>query len=351
MNKIITINLAGQAIAIDEKAYEVLNKYLASLERHFSKSSNTDEIMEDIEARIAEMFNLKFKSGHTFIDRKAVDEAIAVMGNPSDMDEGIDEEHYSEYQENRGSQSTSKKLYRSADDKILGGVCAGVAAYFNLDPSLVRIATLLLFFFGGLSFLPYLILWIILPEARTPQEKYRMHGVMPDIDDIAKRVRTEAENVAQNIKSNKTINKVASQGREVFRTLFRSLGKIGGALVLIVLVVICAAVVSHFVMNLVNPGFLFGAGYGIHFSDLPEGNWMSMLLYISLMAIILIPIGTLLFLLICFVFGIPVSKFNLKALFAIWLIFVALCVCMAVLVNLGEGLQELNIKLFEGETI
>ena len=156
MNKIIQINLAGKAVSIDEQAYQKLSEYLKQLENHFASTPDGSEILGDIESRIAELFFSKLKKGNAFINDTDVTEAITLMGTPSDM--GIEDEYEEQASNQTSSVETSKKLFRDPNDRVLGGVCSGLAAYFGMDTSLMRVITILLVVFAGLPIFIYIIL-------------------------------------------------------------------------------------------------------------------------------------------------------------------------------------------------
>ena len=201
MNKIIQINLAGQAVSIDEKAYQSLSHYLQTLENHFSTTIDGREILTDIEARIAELFFGKIRKGNAFINESDVAEAIQLMGTAEDMD--IDEDPDTQHHQ-RAANPSSKKLYRDTDDRVLGGVCSGLGAYFGMDTSVVRILAVLLILFTGIPLIAYFVLWAILPEATTPEDRSRMKGGNTTINDIVNSVRQEATDVARNVKNEAT---------------------------------------------------------------------------------------------------------------------------------------------------
>lgn len=350
MNKIININLAGQAIAIDEKAYESLSNYMNTLDKHFKNTDSGSEILEDIEARIAEMFLGKLKAGHSFIDQAAVDEAIEVMGKPSDM--GIDEEQ-EEHTHQQSYQNTNKKLFRDPDDKVIGGVCSGIAAYFDLDVSLIRIAFVASVVFAGIGILPYILMWIILPEAITAQDKFRMRGETPDIDDIAKKIRNEAENVANNIKKNDSLNRTFSTAGDILSNIIRWFAKLFSGGILIALIIFGVAIATS---------LMFGAGGAhIHFNDRSvvfpqvfESEILTNFFFITLASLILIPICAVIYILICFIFNIHRSRFNLKGIFAVWLL------CLAAFVGISiygssqlqyDEIEEFRYELRDADTV
>jgi len=171
MKKIININLSGRVIPIEDSAYEKLQAYIDSLRRYFSHEEGRDEIINDIESRIAELMNEKVRKGAACVTEADVEEIITSMGRPEDFDadtadaaepsqSGKQQQQYS-YTETR----SRKRLYRDSSDKFIGGVCSGIAGYLNVDPAIVRILFAIITFGGfGLGFLAYILLWIILPE-------------------------------------------------------------------------------------------------------------------------------------------------------------------------------------------
>jgi phage shock protein PspC (stress-responsive transcriptional regulator) len=178
MKKIININLSSRLIPIEDTAYELLKNYLDSLKRHFSREEGGDEIVSDIEDRIAEIFQEKLKKGAHCITDEDVNAMVAAMGRP----EQLEEETATEPQEKQANSQAapppltapvSKRLTRNENDKVLGGVCSGIAAYFNIDPVIVRILTFLLILAWGTGLLAYIILWIVLPSSRSLQNTVR----------------------------------------------------------------------------------------------------------------------------------------------------------------------------------
>ena len=175
MKKVININFQGRVIPIEESAYDVLKQYVESLRRYFANEEGRDEIINDIEGRIAELFGETIKKGSTCITDVDVDTIIASMGRPEDFDgeeANVKQQLGGEqYQQTYTNSTTSDapprgRLYRDENDKILGGVCSGVAAYLRIDPTMVRLLFALFTFVGGGGFLLYIIMWIILPKKR-----------------------------------------------------------------------------------------------------------------------------------------------------------------------------------------
>ncbi len=184
MNRTITANLGGQVFVVDENAFEKLNKYIESIKERFAQTEGKEEIINDIETRIAEIFSQRLKAGQREVVNMAdVDEAVSVMGWPEDfeeVDEGTEgaQEAGSSAQEEGGRHHLNKRLFRNPDDKVLGGVASGISAYFGInDPLWLRLLFVVLVIAGiGTFILIYILLWIIVPEAKTPSEKLQMRG-------------------------------------------------------------------------------------------------------------------------------------------------------------------------------
>lgn len=185
MQRIIQINLAGRVIAIEEDAYLVLRDYIHSLERLFAGEKGKDEILQDIESRMAELFFIRLEGGAPSIDRNDVRKVIDTLGHAEALGGSTGNNAGNPtwnpylpvpYEKQQGRDGGSKRrLYRNPDDRILGGVCSGLGSYFDIDPVIIRIiwAVLLLI---GVGFLAYIIAWIVIPPARTPQEVAEMTG-------------------------------------------------------------------------------------------------------------------------------------------------------------------------------
>ncbi|MBX3240713.1 MAG: PspC domain-containing protein [Chitinophagaceae bacterium] len=178
MKKVININFQGRVIPIEETAYETLKQYVESLRRYFAREEGRDEIINDIENRIAELFDEKLKKGAVCIADEHVNAVMASMGRPEDFEEQEGVETAGQTQSRtQGSQEQSsssaaqepRRLRRSENDTVLGGVCAGIAHYLKIDPAVVRIVFALIAFGGfGFGFLLYIILWIVLPAEPLP---------------------------------------------------------------------------------------------------------------------------------------------------------------------------------------
>ncbi len=171
MNKIININLAGRLIPIDESAYEQLRDYLNRLKAFFAHEEGGDEIVHDMEDRMGELFQDKLKRGAACIMAEDVISMIGIMGSPEQIEnETADQEPAKPNGHTTREQTTtaatgSKHLARSGKDKVIGGVCGGLAAYFNIDPIIIRIAVVLISLAWGAGIIVYLLLWALLPQS------------------------------------------------------------------------------------------------------------------------------------------------------------------------------------------
>ena len=186
MNKIMNINIGGIVFHVDNDAYEKLRKYLKDINNHFKNTVGGDEIIIDIEARIVELFQQKLSDKKEVITEEDVVDVIAIMGKPSDFD---DEDNYNEPSI---KQVGRKRLFRDTDDRMIGGVCSGLGAYFRFDTVWFRLAFVIATL-SGLSILAYLILWVIIPPARTISEKLEMQGDPVNISNIEKLIREEMD--------------------------------------------------------------------------------------------------------------------------------------------------------------
>jgi phage shock protein PspC (stress-responsive transcriptional regulator) len=178
MKKIIQINLSGRAISIEEPAYEKLQQYIQQLRQHFASEESKEEILNDIEGRISELLQEKLQRGLDAITETELEEVIASIGRPEDFSDSTEPSAptgptYATYQQ--------KRLYRDTDDKVLGGVCSGIASYFGIDPTIVRLLFAIITFGGfGTGFLIYIALWILLPKQSLRGQSARRLYRNPD---------------------------------------------------------------------------------------------------------------------------------------------------------------------------
>ena len=247
MNKTVNINLANTFFHIDEEAYSKLRRYLEAIKRSFSGTAGSDEIIADIEARIAELFGEKMEHDRQVITMKEVDAVINVMGQPEDymVDEDIFEDEIKPKSKATKSKGRVKKLYRDMNQKYIGGVCSGLEHYLGFDALWIRIIFILLAVFGsGFGLIAYILLWILVPEAATTSQKLDMRGEPINISNIERKVKEGFDDVADKVKSvdyEKMGDQVKSSSKtffdtigDIFMFLFKILGKFVGILLIII---------------------------------------------------------------------------------------------------------------------
>jgi phage shock protein PspC (stress-responsive transcriptional regulator) len=198
MQRIVQINIAGHVLPVEEDAYIVLKEYINSLERQFT-GDDGKEIIEDIENRIAELFNIRLQSGAPAINRSDVQKVIDTLGTPGDLLDGGQPQGSKQssstnsgWQASNGRPYTHNRLLRDPYDKVIGGVCSGIAHYFEIDPLLVRLVMVVLFLTVGIGFVAYLIAWAVIPAANNREELYsRNNGNPVTFHDITRNVENE----------------------------------------------------------------------------------------------------------------------------------------------------------------
>ena len=252
MKKNITINLCGRLFQIDEDAYEMLRHYIESLRSSFGKQEGGDEIVDDIEARIAELFDELRQNGTEAITIDHVKAIITRIGEPEQLtgepEQPADEEaeQPEEPQGHKGWQgiwdnirarTAGKRLYRNPDDKMVAGVLSGFAAYTSTDPIVWRVLTVLFTFFYGIGFVAYLVLAILLPEAKTPKQKLQMQGKKVTPQNLADVVIDKEQQ--------------AKPDWSVLRLLFSFVLKLVFGFFVGIAVIVCAALCIGFVFALV----------------------------------------------------------------------------------------------------
>lgn len=351
MKKTLTVNLNGTVFHIDEDAYHLLDKYLDNLRIHFKREEGSDEIMNDFESRISELFNEKVRLGYQVITIGEVEEVIGRMGNP----EEIFEEETTTQTEN-GKKTTresetvfvtgapKRKLFRNPDDKILGGVASGIAAYFNWDPTLVRIILIALLFIIGPVLIPiYLVLWMIVPLARTASEKLEMRGESITLESIGKTVTGGFEKVSSKVDAymtsgepRSTLQKTGDVVVQIAGTILKLLGILAAVILTPVLLFVL------FILIIVVFALLVG-GSGYLVSLLPFTDWNGMaafsdsVLWLGSIAVILavgIPVGAVLYSIFAQLFRWkPVNQTVKWVFLALWIIGIVLCIVWQVHYN------------------
>ncbi len=228
MKKTLTINLGGMVFHIDEDAYQLLNQYLESLKKHFGKQEGSLDILNDIESRIAEILGDKRSETNQVITLEDVHEVIAIMGQPVEIDQ---EENGQNHREPDSGEKGDKRFFRNPEEKIVAGVCSGIAAYFHLDPVWIRLLFILFIAAGGSGFLIYLVLWFVIPEAQTTTDKLTMRGKRINVSSIEKSMREEVSELGGRIghmatESAATIKRAGKGSASFFEVIGKGLAEV-----------------------------------------------------------------------------------------------------------------------------
>ena len=364
MRKAIKTNLGGFIFHIDDDAYDKLHAYLQAIGNQFGNSSESKEILNDIEARIAELFQSRISDSKQVISVSDVDEIIKIMGQPADFATDYDEQDSN----NNTSQTVytgRRRFYRDTDNSVIGGVCSGLGAYFNIDPVLVRIIFVILFFIGGSTFLVYLILWIALPAAVTTAQKLELRGEEVTISNIEKAVKKENEYTRDNTRQSRPGDKFRDFLDDVFNafgTLIRIFAKIFVVIFGIILVAIGISLIIAFVSASVGlPWAFHNNGLEVNNIAIIIGQFISpakaTLLTFAMVFLVIIPVFAILYLGLKLIFRFKLNdKYYLLASLAAWIlsiiIFIALGVnTFKVLANEGTRTTQFQIKTSPKHTL
>jgi len=344
MNKTIDINIGGIFFHIDEIAYQKLKKYLDTIRQSLNDHpEGKDEIIADIELRISELLSDILKDDKQVVSLGNIDEIIKIMGQPEDYlgDEEIFEDDF------KSQTSGVKKLFRDGDDKFIGGVASGLAHYVGVEPIWIRLVWLVLIFGMGFGILLYILLWILLPEAKTTSEKLQMKGEAINISNIEKKIKDELGDVGDRIK-NADYSKAKSGIQNFFDALgniFITLFKIVGKFVGIVLVLVALAVIVSLIFTLLTAGTLGFFSSGWWFSNLEIMNATGVSVWLVSILVFLVISIPFLFL---FVLGLHIISSQVKPLSRpIKFSFLGLWI-VALLGLIYIGIQQASESAFNG---
>lgn len=199
MKPTVRVSIGGLAFNLEEDAYRVLNDYLQSLKNHFQDNVESNEIIADIESRLSELLQIRMSKNEGAVTLDDALDIIKIMGNPKDFGDGTSEETQTKKDEDDSGKDffRKKRLFRDLENKVAGGVCGGFAHYFRVDVTIIRLIFiglfLALFFWDNsrpscfVMILVYAILWIIMPAARSFNQKLKMTGTESSIENIGDR--------------------------------------------------------------------------------------------------------------------------------------------------------------------
>ncbi|MFR9523080.1 MAG: PspC domain-containing protein [Rikenellaceae bacterium] len=266
MKDIKHCSISGVAFTIEIDAYDSLHTYLESIRERYTDNPDGEEILADIEARIAELI-LAVHSESRVVAKPLIDNIIAQLGSVDEIcseqtSPTGEQETESQNQKNRAKERGKKHLYRNVDDAPIGGVCSGIAAYVGCNAAIVRAIALLLLFFGGASIWVYIILWIVMPAAVTARQKLEMRGEPITVASIKDYYNTIAD-------------------YEKSRSIISSLLSLVGRIMMIIFKIIMVCILISLILALLS--IVIGAFALVAVNSYTTGNWSEVL--ISIMAL------------------------------------------------------------------
>jgi phage shock protein PspC (stress-responsive transcriptional regulator) len=353
MKKTLTVNLGGTVFHIDEDAYQLLDNYLSNLRIHFSKEEEgSDEIMSDFELRISEILNERVRLGNEVITIEHVETVIKRMGKVEELfgEEPVSSTDYKQTHHTTGEtgrERVSRRLFRDPDDRILGGVCGGLAAYLGWDPTPTRLVVFLLMFLFGVTIPIYFILWMIVPMARTATEKLQMRGESITVENIGKTVTDGFERVSNNVndyinsgKPRTALQRIADGFVEILGVILKVVAVLIG-IILFPPLLFALFIIFIVIIALVAGGV--GGGFGLLYHLMPSADWNMLnqypewaLLVASICTILLIglPVISILYAICSQIFKFKPLPNGVKwALLALWFIALALNIFFVVRYN------------------
>lgn len=330
-------SLSGVAFTMDIDAFETLQDYLGSLKSAYKDTSEGTEIVADIEARIAELI-LSTQDNARVVEKPLVDNIIRQMGSPEDISDDYIETTPG------GEPRIPRRLYRDTENGKLGGVCAGIGKYFDIDPVWVRLALfapLALAIFGwipplywippmagnlfGIFITCYFIMWFAVPAARSARQKLEMNGEKITANSI--RETTEA---ASN-DPDRRAKPIVAEAVSVFGKVILILLKIFAGLLVFGLIMGASALIIG----------LFALTVGGN--DLLSMNFLQqMSVWVPVLGIFvaLIPLILLIYVLMCLIASRKPGGKAVLAIFMLWLVSIIACACLAIRENIGNKIRE-----------
>jgi phage shock protein PspC (stress-responsive transcriptional regulator) len=265
MKKAMQISLGGMHFHIDEDAYNLLQEYTGSLREYFSKEGEgSKEIIDDIEQRMAELLSARISEKKQVVSMDDINEAIKTLGKIEDFEfEKPTSDNKSESAYDASNRKAFRRLHRDPDNSILGGVCSGLASYFNVDPWVVRIIFIIMLFINviippffslfGVGILLYIVLWIIVPKAHTTAQKLQMKGEPVTVQNIKRSINDEFQKVKSGVEGfskSENYRKTRDAAEEILHVIAKII------LVFVKIIVYCIGIVFLIV------GILLLAGVG-----------------------------------------------------------------------------------------
>jgi phage shock protein PspC (stress-responsive transcriptional regulator) len=345
MKKTVTVNLNGRVFTMDEDAYRLMDSYLENLRIYFRKEEGSAEIIADFEARIEELFSERVRRGYEVITIEHVEEVITRVGKPADFSDKEESEEEEEKQTTQTTRTeykeTKKKFHRNVDDKMFGGICSGISAYFGWDVLAIRIISVILIFVTSAWIVPvYLLAWVLFPGAYTAEQKLQMRGRPITVENIGKTVAADAE--APIVKEKKgCLAGFVDLIVGLMKVFLVGVGCLVGFPVLFVVVIVLVVLFA----------VLFGVGGGM-LGLLPLG-WTGSAAFLTVsnpvlatstfIVILAIPIIALIYSIISYLAKLkPINNAVKWVFFGIWILALALFLCSGFKIKRDQFYNNLN---------
>jgi phage shock protein PspC (stress-responsive transcriptional regulator) len=317
MKKTISIHLGGLMFHIEEDAYHRLDSYLSRIRAQFDAQEEAEEIVHDIELRLAELFNEALSANKQVVTLAILTDAIEILGAPEAY---LDSEPKSINPESYPKASMTRRLFRHPDDRLLGGVAGGLAAYFGIEALFVRLAFALLLFTGfGVPL--YVVLWLVVPKATTTADRLAMRGVPVTIENIEQFIKEEAQQLREKSKSwrkasNKASDRMVRFSSDLLNYGFRFATKLLGLMLLaFVFFVLLALVIGIFydvgTMGTVQGNYSLPNAFAFLELMAPGKGW-TLFIVIGASLLTLVPLFLLAYLGLRFLFRLPALPVSLR---------------------------------------
>lgn len=253
MKKTLTVNLNSIVFHIDDDAYEMLQTYLSEIADHFQSDDEKTEIMNDIEARIAELFAEKLQKNKNVVCIEDVQEIMEIMGKPSQYSD--EDESTPDGPKTEKKPSKARRYYRDPENAVLGGIASGLATYFNWDVTIIRIVLVILVFITSGALIPvYIIMWFVAPAAITASQRLEMQGEDVTVDSI-KTELNNARNYVESEKFKQSANSVGDKILEIIRIGFKIIFSFIGGVLGLAGVVLLAVLIFVLFLLIFEPTF------------------------------------------------------------------------------------------------
>ena len=341
MKEVKKCSISGVAFTLDADAYEELAAYLESLKRSYKDSADGAEIVADIEARIAELI-LSAQDNARIVEKPLIENIIRQMGSAEDISETADADLHSD------TPRIPRRLYRDTENAKLGGVCAGIGRYFDIDPVWVRLGLFLPLLFSCFGWIPFLhwfspmfgnlfgiflicyfIMWFAVPAARSARQKLEMNGEKITAQSIGEVTAATATACAEpDAKAKPIVAEVVSVFGKVVLILLKI---IAGFIVFGLIMAACALIIGMFALIVGGEGFFTPAVFG---------NTVS--IWIASLGILatLIPIILLIYVLMCLIASRKPGGKTVLAIFLVWLATIIAVSCVAIRENVGDKFRK-----------